>query len=214
MRHLVLEGYIYKYGDHIGNKLIDQGPQYTEETISELVDFSSRYPVIRESASIHDPNGVVGYADVFKKKDGVWAHIVTNNQFGFERIADYKDIIKSIGLGFYAVGSAEPKKNDFKLRAIMLVPKNQSFHEIEAVHDGSGDISVFFQEFIEENYKKRVSATFNVKDMSVTYKIFDMAMKNKLSELKVFAEESMSVKPLLDELERLDEKERRVLTEL
>jgi hypothetical protein len=214
MRHLVLEGYIYKYGDHIGNKLFDQGAQYTEETIGELVDFSSRYPVIRESTSIHDPYGVVGYADVFKKKDGVWARIVTNDQFSFERIADYKDIINSIGLGFYAVGSAEPKKNDFKLRTIMLIPKKQSFHEIEAIHDGSGDISVFFQEFIEENYKKRVSATFNNKDMTVTYKIFDMATNNELSEIKACGEEGMSVKPLLDELERLDEKERRTLDKL
>ena len=214
MRHLVLEGYIYKYEEHIGNKLIDQGPQYTEETIGELVDFSNRYPVILESTSIHDPHGVVGYADAFKKKDGVWARIVTNDQFSFERVADYKDIINSIGLSFYAVGSWGSEKNDFKLRSIVLIPKNQSFHEIEAVHDGSGDISVFFQEFIEENYKKRVSVAFNAKNLTVTYKIFDMATNNELSEIKVFAEKNMSVQPLLDELERLDEKERRTLDKL
>jgi hypothetical protein len=50
--------------------------------------------------------------------------------------------------------------------------------------------------------------------MTVTYKIFDMATNNELSEIKVLMEENMSAQPLLDELERLDEKERRVLEKL
>lgn len=215
--HAVLEGYVYTYGEPIGNKLIDQGPKYTKDTVDNLVgDATERYPVIMTETGplFGDGRTVLGHANIFKKENGLWAVIQTNDVFyhKFKIMLDRSGMEFSnfYGLGFYAVGGAKGK-NDFRIRAVTLIRKDYAFHEIEVVYKPAHDSQMLYS--LEQKYKKCISYKFNVKDMSVTYMIFDSEMK-PLSSIKLHNDETGTLFPLIEELEKLDADERRVLTEL